>query len=112
MRALIVMLCGAAALAGCQSSGPADVVEGSWVSDDGVFVASFADGAFNSRHRQNGDVLVADGRYTSTGSGLALTWTSIVTNELRTADCTLTTNNNVTCRPSVGAPFTMSRTRT
>ncbi|WMS42804.1 hypothetical protein RDV64_22575 [Acuticoccus sp. MNP-M23] len=109
MRASIMMLCAAAALAGCQSRGPAEIVEGSWVSNDGVFVATFADGAFNSRHRQNGDVLVADGRYTSTGSGLALTWTSVVTNELRTADCTLTASDQVTCRPSVGAVFSMTR---
>ncbi len=110
MRASILVLCAAAALAGCQSPrGPAEIVEGSWVSDDGVFVATFADGAFSSRHRANGDVLVADGRYASTGSGLALTWTSIVTNEVRTADCTLGTENQITCRPSVGAVFSMSR---
>ncbi|MEM8553088.1 MAG: hypothetical protein AAGF45_11975 [Pseudomonadota bacterium] len=95
-------------LAACQSA-QLGGIEGNWASDDGVFVAAFDNGAFTSRLTGTGETVVADGRYSRTGSGLSLAWTSITTNERRTADCTFLSSSQVRCTPSVGNPFTMTR---
>ncbi|MBJ3778887.1 hypothetical protein [Acuticoccus mangrovi] len=95
-------------IAGCQSTSR-DTLEGSWASDDGVFVATFDNGAFNSRLTGTGETVVADGRYQRDATGLALSWTSIVANERRAAACQFVASNKLTCTPSVGQPFSMTR---
>ena len=100
----------AVALIGCQSARfGGGGVDGNWASDDGVFVATFNNGAFTSRLTTTGETVVADGRYASTGNGLTLAWTSITLNERRSADCSFITTTRLNCAPSVGQPFTMTR---
>ncbi len=96
-----------ALLAGCVGAG--DPVTGSWASVDGVFVATFDNGAFQSRLTSTGDTVVADGRYRATSNGYNLSWTSIAANEQRSARCLFTAVGELTCTPSAGAPFTMRK---
>jgi hypothetical protein len=96
-------------LAACQSARFGNPVDGNWASDDGVFVATFRDGAFTSRLTGTGETVVADGRYTRTDQGLLLEWTSIAANEQRSARCRFTDSDRLSCRPSTGQPFTMTR---
>lgn len=93
-------------LAGCIGGDP---VTGSWASVDGVFVATFDNGAFQSRLTSTGETVVADGRYQSVPGGYRLSWTSIAANERRTADCVFTATQQLTCTPSAGAAFTMRK---
>lgn len=104
----IVLGC-AVLLAGCLSQSARSSVEGSWASNDGVFVASFDNGAFTSRLTGTGEVVVADGRYQLSRSGVQLSWTSIAANEHRAAACAFQTPSVLTCTPSVGEPFSMTR---
>lgn len=100
----------AAMLAGCQSTGgfggqPA--IDGSWASDDG-FVTHFSDGRFDTRSA-TGEVVTGDGRYQRAGSVVEMTWISVVTNQRRLATCSFLTPSQLSCTPSVGDPFTLSR---
>ncbi|MEM7696049.1 MAG: hypothetical protein AAF318_16490 [Pseudomonadota bacterium] len=109
MRFLTLVMA-AALLAGCQSARlSSSGIAGDWASTDGVFVAQFANGAFTSRLVTTGETVVADGRYEVTGQTVALAWTSIAANEQRSANCVFGNRNEVTCTPSVGNPFTMTR---
>ncbi len=109
MRA-IVIICGLAAmLAGCVTGSSSSPIDGNWGSDDGVFIATFQNGAFTSRLTGTGETVVADGRYARTPDGIRLSWTSIAANEARAANCTLTSSRQLSCAPSVGQPFTMTR---
>jgi hypothetical protein len=96
-------------LAGCQTARFGDPVSGRWASDDGVFVATFRNGAFSSRLTSTGETVVADGRYRRTTDGLILEWTSIAANERRTAQCRFLATSRLACAPSVGQSFTMTR---
>lgn len=100
----IVLLAGV--LAGCQTAGR--TVDGRWASDDGVFVATFSNGAFTSRLTDTGDV-VAEGRYMRAADGLQLTWLSIVTGEQRSAVCRFQEPGRLACQPRNAAPFSMTR---
>ena len=111
MRAILTVVGLTALLAGCVSSGSGRSVDGNWSSDDGVFVATFQSGAFTSRLTGTGETVVADGRYTRTADGLTLSWTSIAANQPRSARCVFVTTAQLSCTPSVGQPFTMSRVR-
>lgn len=105
----------AAGLASCQSSPQpnplARGLDGTWASDDGVFVATFDSGRFTSRLTSTGEV-VADGRYVDLGSGggAQLSWYAVVSKQQRTAVCTFLTPTRVQCDPNVGNAFTMTRT--
>lgn len=108
MRTLLV--CAAMlAVAGCQTARLGPSVEGRWASDDGVFVATFDNGAFTSRLTGTGEVVVADGRYQRQDGGLVLEWTSIAANEQRAARCRFLASNQLACIPTVGGRFTMTR---
>lgn len=110
MKTLLPCLAVGLMLAGCQGVGMGgDNLEGSWASDDGVFVATFRNGAFSSRLTSTGETVVADGRYTRGANGLTLAWTSIAANERRSADCRFVTTRQLSCAPSVGQAFTMTR---
>ncbi|UOM33804.1 hypothetical protein [Acuticoccus sp. I52.16.1] len=111
MRAMMIVCGLAVSLAGCVTGSGGSSIDGNWGSDDGVFIATFQNGAFTSRLTGTGETVVADGRYVRTGAGLRLNWTSIAANEARTAECTLITTRQLSCAPSVGQPFTMTRVR-
>lgn len=97
-------------LAACQGARlHANTIDGNWASDDGVFVATFNNGAFSSRLTGTGETVVADGRYERTSGGFELRWVSIVANEGRAASCRFVGASRVQCSPSAGAPFTMTR---
>lgn len=108
MRSLLVP-CLALGLSACQFGATGEPVEGSWASDDGVFVARFEEGAFTSRLTSTGETVVADGRYARGADGLRLSWTSIALNEARSADCRFVAVHTLSCTPSVGQTFTMTR---
>ena len=110
MRAMLVTAGIALATAGCVSnSSSRSSVDGSWASDDGVFVATFDNGSFTSRLTGTGETVVADGRYARVSGGVNLSWTSIAANEQRAASCSFASPTNLACTPSVGQPFTMTR---
>ncbi|MEM0907677.1 MAG: hypothetical protein AAGJ94_09960 [Pseudomonadota bacterium] len=108
MRVLIFAVLGVA-LIGCQSARFGSGVDGQWSADDGSFVATFDNGAFTSRLTSTGETVVFDGRYSSTGNGLALAWTSVGANERRSADCTFSARNRLSCVPSVGTAFSLTK---
>lgn len=97
------------AVAGCQSARFANPLEGRWASDDGVFIATFDDGAFTSRLTGTGETVVADGRYARSEGEIVLEWTSIAANERRAARCRFIASNQLACIPTVGGQFTMTR---
>lgn len=105
----------AAGLAACQSAPQPNPLargfDGTWASDDGVFVATFDAGRFTSRLNSTGEI-VADGRYVDlgVGAGAQLTWYSVVSQEQRTAVCTYLTPTRVRCDPNAGNVFTMTKT--
>ena len=101
----------AAMLAGCQSTGGfgGPAIDGSWASDDGVFVARFSEGQFSSTLTSTGELATGDGRYTRSGSVVELSWISRATNERRLATCSFVTQSQLSCTPSVGTPFSLSR---
>lgn len=106
----LIILLSVLVLAGCQGTRlGGDTLAGNWASSDGVFVATFANGAFSSRLTGTGEVVVADGRYSRVSDGLELTWTSIAANERRSALCQFQSAETVRCNPSAGRPFTMTR---
>lgn len=111
MRTLALTIAMAVSLAGCVSGGSGSNIDGNWGSDDGVFVATFQNGAFTSRLTGTGETVVADGRYSRTPNGVSLSWTSIAANEQRAASCTLVAPQRLSCTPTVGQPFTMTRVR-
>ena len=64
--------CGLLAIAACQTvslPGSGGGYDGNWASSDGIFVASFAQGAFTSRSVQRPDLVLAQGTTTPTGAG-------------------------------------------
>jgi hypothetical protein len=99
----------ALALAACQTGRVGGGLDGNWASDDGVFVATFDNGAFISRLTGTGETVVADGRYSRSAGGIQLEWTSIAANERRSAQCEFLGSGRLRCAPSVGEPFTMTR---
>lgn len=105
----------AAGLAACQSASQPNRLgrglDGTWASDDGVFVATFDAGRFTSRLNSTGEI-VADGRYVDLGDGggAQLTWFSVVSQEQRTAVCTFLAPGRVQCEPNAGNAFTMTKT--
>ncbi|WP_157961994.1 hypothetical protein [Acuticoccus kandeliae] len=108
MRAILTTCLVVVGLTGCQMSG-GQGVEGNWASDDGVFIATFQNGAFSSRLTGTGETVVADGRYGRNSGGLQLEWTSIAANERRAADCRFLTPQKLSCTPTVGQTFTMTK---
>lgn len=103
---------GAALLAGCQTApvarGPA--IEGNWASSDGIFVASFAGGQFNSRSASTNAPLVTGGRYAMLPDGrLQLNWMSIQARQERAAFCQVAGPNVLACEQVGGSAFTLNR---
>jgi hypothetical protein len=106
----VLASCIALGLAACQTAKPAaEPVDGNWAADNGEFIATFNQGAFSSRLISTGETVIAGGQYTRGADGLALTWTSLAANEARSANCTFVAANKISCTPSVGQTFTMTR---
>ena len=99
-------------LVGCQSMQPiagGTAMDGSWVSSDGVFVATFQDGSFTSVDAKTNAVL-ARGRYSVQGSTVALNWTSARRGQQFSATCTFTTGNDLHCSQPGSTEFDLRRT--
>jgi len=99
----------AVTLVGCQSARFGGGVDGTWATDDGVLVSTFANGAFTSRVTTTGETVVQDGRYSRSGNTLTLAWTSLIANERRSAECNVLSPRQMACTPSVGTPFNLTR---
>ena len=83
-------------------------MDGNWRSSDGVFVATFQNGAFTSRFIQTNEVL-AQGSYTVTGDSISLKWVSVATQQERSARCTMSAADSVTCNQDGGGTFDLKR---
>ncbi len=88
-------------------SGPT-AMDGTWASDDGVFVATFDRGNFTSRFTQTNEVL-AQGTYTVTGSTVSLVWVSAATKQQRAATCTMAASDVANCNQQGGGSFSLKR---
>lgn len=110
MRFLVLVAIVAATLTACQSARFGGGVDGTWISSDGVLVSTFSQGAFTSRVTTTGETVVEDGRYSRTGDKLTLAWTSLVANQRRSAECTVNSPTVMSCTPSQGDAFTLTRT--
>ncbi|MYZ50417.1 hypothetical protein [Propylenella binzhouense] len=99
-------------LAGCQSIGPGPApspMSGIWASTDGVFVARFADGRFVSRFTKTNEVL-AEGSYSmEAGRQVSMRWLSIATKQQRSATCSFTGPNRLSCKQTGAGAFDLVR---
>lgn len=106
----IILAAIATALLGCQGARLGGGVEGTWTTADGVGVSTFTKGgSFTTRVVSTGETVVEDGRYSRTGDTLTLAWTSLTANERRSAECMVLSSTRMTCTPSVGPAFTLTR---
>ena len=109
-------LCAALLLAACQSytgMGPAaapqgTAMDGQWASTDGVFVAVFDRGTFTSRFIQTNEIL-AQGTYTVAGPSVSMQWMSVQAQQQRSANCSFTAANTVSCTQAGGGAFDLRR---
>jgi hypothetical protein len=99
-------------LAACQSYAPsaprATAMDGQWASTDGVFVATFQRGTFTSRFTQTNEIL-AQGTYTVTGPTVSMQWMSVQAQQQRSASCTFTGADTVSCSQAGGGAFDLRR---
>ncbi len=86
----------------------ATAMDGTWLSNDGVFYAAFENGNFTSRFTQTNEVL-AQGSYTVSGNTVVLSWISVATQQQRTANCTTVSPDMVSCIQSGGGTFDLKR---
>ncbi|ESR25909.1 hypothetical protein [Lutibaculum baratangense] len=84
-------------------------MDGRWASADGIFVANFRGGSFQSVDAQTGAVL-ANGSYTMSGGRAQLDWLSTSSNERRSATCSFQGQARLSCTQSSGASFELQRT--
>jgi hypothetical protein len=102
-------------LAACQSYMPGaatplpTAMDGQWASTDGVFVATFQRGGFTSRFTQTNEIL-AQGTYTVTGPTVSMQWMSVQAQQQRSASCTFTGADSVSCTQAGGGAFDLRRT--
>ena len=115
----IALALSATLLAACQNASPQmspgsvarpapTAMDGNWASTDGVFVASFQGGNFTSRFTRTNEIL-AQGRYTVTGTQVNMSWLSVATQQERSADCTISGANTVRCSQTGGGGFDLKR---
>ena len=107
----------AAALAGCQSTGPGpgpvarqpQGVEGEWLSTDGVAMSRFTAGAFETLAVDTGNKL-ATGSYRNVSPTLVeISVTSIIRQTTSTVNCSLVTPAQMNCTSSAGQQFVLVR---
>jgi hypothetical protein len=94
-----------------QSPAPPPVMtpmDGVWSSTDGVFVATFERGGFTSRFTATNEIL-AQGGYSVAGNMVTMQWTSVATQQRRSATCTINTPDSVTCNQDGGGHFELRR---
>jgi hypothetical protein len=120
--ALLLALAPALLAGGCRTAdystpampGPAAVpgataMDGTWSSNDGVFIATFEAGTFTSRFTQTNEIL-AQGSYTVAGEVVNLQWISVATQQQRSAICAISAPDTLTCNQSGGGSFDLKRT--
>lgn len=83
-------------------------MDGMWSSTDGVFVAQFDAGRFTSRFTATNEIL-AQGSYNVAGNIVTMQWTSVATQQRRSATCTINTRDTVTCNQDGGGNFQLAR---
>jgi len=123
LGALLLALPPAIVVGGCQSTdystpimptqvmptgAPPTPMDGTWMSVDGVFVATFSGGGFTSRFTQTNEIL-AQGTYTVAGPTVNLSWISVASQTQRSAVCTMATSNVVSCTQDDGGSFDLKR---
>ncbi len=84
-------------------------MDGIWASTDGVFIATFEHGSFTSRFVKTNEIL-AKGSYSVSGANVTLAWISAQAQAQRSASCTFTAADAVTCNQAGGGSFDMKRT--
>jgi len=97
-----------AALPPLAAAPAATPMDGTWTSNDGVFVATFQAGTFTSRFTQTNEIL-AQGSYTLSGDVVNLQWISVATQQQRSAICAMSAPDTLTCNQSGGGSFDLKR---
>ncbi|MGQ7792508.1 hypothetical protein ACUN0C_08885 [Faunimonas sp. B44] len=109
IRTAAAVALAAGLLAACQSVQPRSAMDGRWASADGVFVATFDSGKFTSRFTKTNEVL-AQGTYAGdAGNRIAMNWLSVATKQQRSATCSFTGPNTVSCQQTGGGAFQLNR---
>jgi hypothetical protein len=108
----------AAAIAGCQSSGPdrpapvnvpSSPVDGEWIGSDGVAISSLYGGRFRSRSVQTGETLT-EGTYKFRDQNtIDLSFYSVKTKQQTAAACLLATQDQMNCTLGNGTQFVLTR---
>ena len=103
---------GLAALAGCQSAGPAGPaptgVDGQWMSSDGVAVSTFSGGTFTTTAVDTGNKL-AEGSYIVSGANVQISGTSVIRQTPVSFNCLMAGSSQLNCTSSSGQNFTLVR---
>ena len=108
-RSFAAAIIALAGLAACQTAPTrTSAMNGNWASADGIFVANFSEGRFTSQDPKTGKVL-AEGAYTTEGDRVQMNWQSTATKQQRSATCSFTGANSVTCDQPGAGPFTLTR---
>ena len=105
-----LILCGVAA---CQTkkekAGP-PLLNGSWASSDGVYVAELRNGDFRAVANDTGGV-ISQGRYIAVADDkVRLEWYGVVSGKSNSADCLKPTPDQLDCVDENGNKFSLRRT--
>ena len=101
------------AVSACQSkkevAGP-PILNGSWASSDGVYVAEFRNGNFRAIANDTGGV-ISQGNYIALSeSKIQLSWNGVVSGKSNSAECIKPSSNQLDCVDQNGIKFTLRRT--
>jgi hypothetical protein len=102
---------GLAALAACQTKGPAAAptsVDGSWMSADGAARATFSGGSFTTTSARSGNTL-EQGSYVVSGATVQIIGTSVATQKPVSYSCTLASARQLNCSSASGQSFALIR---
>jgi hypothetical protein len=110
-RGLIAASCAIVFLSACQNeekAGP-PILNGSWASSDGVYVAEFLNGNFQAVANDTGGV-ISRGEYVAVASDqVRLRWVGLVSGQANQAECTRAEPNRMDCVDANGNRFSLSR---
>lgn len=85
------------------------LVNGSWASSDGVYVAEFLNGSFRAIANDTGNIISEGSYIASSKENIKLTWQSKLTGQNNTANCIKPDINVMNCTDATGNKFSLRR---
>lgn len=112
MKILVLIIISVGFLAACQNkkdlAGP-PVLNGSWASSDGVYVAQLANGKFQAVANDTGNV-ISEGSYLALSENkVQLSWVGKISGKSNQAECLKPDFNQLDCVDLSGNKFSLRR---